>query len=120
MSFSPIILLMKKSNFRRCEVNPHHIFTGSNISHKVDPEQMSLIQDMTQMFLTGSDHVLPSVLSLGEAVHMDCWQDDSLLPIVLLVSKQAIEDVNKGDGQSWEVHHDVSGADLGRVGAPDF
>ena len=37
-SFSPTILLVKKSHFRRREVNPHHIFTGSNIPHKVDSE----------------------------------------------------------------------------------
>ena len=68
---------------------------------------MSLIQDMTKMFLTGSDHILPSILRLGEAVHVDCWQDLALVTIFLLVRKQTIEHVNKGDGQSWEVHHNV-------------
>ena len=120
MSFGPILLSVKKCHFRRFEVNPHHIFAGSNIPHKVDSQQMSLVQDMTKIFLACSDHILPSVLSLGKAVNVDGWQDIRLLQILLLVSKQSVENVNKGDGQSGEVHHNVSRADLISVGAPDF
>ena len=65
----------------------------------MDSKQMGLIQTVSEMALTGLDDVLPGVLGLGEAIHMDLWQYITLIQVLLFVTEQSVEDINKGDCQ---------------------